>query len=398
MSFKGLTLGVPREVMHGERRVAVSPVTACKMIEAGARVLVETGAGLGSHFPDDEYRAAGAEVLGGVEDLFARSQVILKVKELQYREGLGKHEVDMMRPGQYVIAFLHPAAPDNHQLIERIAARGVISFSLDSIPRTSRAQPMDALTSMSTVAGYKAVLMAADRIPKFVPMIGTPVGTHEPATALVIGTGVAGLQAVATAKRLGAVVHAADVREEACIHAKSLGAKLVPLGIPSGIAVGEGGYAKTLSDEWLEKERAALRESVARADMIIATALVPGREAPTLITDDMVRSMKPGSAIVDVAIDQGGNCESTVHGQVTEKYSVSIDGTKNIPGMMPTSSTWMFTNNILNYLSYIVKDGRIDIDADDEIIQSSLVTRDGKIVHAGTMDSMEHHRKVEARG
>ncbi len=395
MSLAGLILAVPREVMHGERRVAASPATAGSMIEAGGHVLIEAGAGTGSHFTDEEYRAAGAEVVDSVEELFARSQVILKVKEPQYREGLGMHEADMMRPAQYLIAFLHPASPDNHTLIEKLAARGVIAFSLDSIPRTSRAQPMDALTSMSTVAGYKAALMAADRIPKFVPVMATAVGTQEPATALIIGAGVAGLQAVATSKRLGAVVYAADVSDEACVHAKSLGSKLIDLGIPPEIAVGEDGHAKTLSDTWLEKERAALREPVAQADMIITTALVPGREAPILITDAMVRSMKPGSAIVDVAIDQGGNCESTVHGDVTERHAVSIDGTKNIPGMMPTSSTWMFTKNVLNYLLYIAKDGSIDLDADDDIIQSSLVTRDGTVVHAGTLESIAHHRRPE---
>jgi len=356
-------------------------------------VLVETGAGVNSHFADEEYRSAGAEIIDEVEELFASSDVVLKVKELQFRPAQGRNEVQMMRPGQYIIAFLHPASPDNHDMVKELASRGVIAFTLDSIPRTSRAQPMDALTSMSTIAGYKAVLMAADKLPKFMPMVGTPVGTHEPASVLVLGTGVAGLQAIATARRLGAVVSAADTREEACASAKSLGARLIDLNVPAEVAVGQGGYARILPEEWLEKERAILAEPVARADIIIATALVPGKLAPILLTDAMVKSMIPGAAIVDVAVDQGGNCEVTGHGEVIEKYGVSINGTKNIPGMLPTSSTWMFASNIYNYIAYLVKDGRIDLETKDEIITSSLVTRDGKIVHAGALEAMSLHGK-----
>ncbi len=388
MNFHGLTFGVPREVMHGERRVAATPVTVKRMRAEGAHVLVEAGAGAGSFHADDEYRAAGAEICPDIEDLFARSDVILKVKELQPRDDLGKHEIDMMRAGQYIVTFLHPAAPDNHAMIRKLAEKGVIAFTLDSIPRTSRAQPMDALTSMSTVAGYKAVLMAADRLAKFMPLVGTAVGTLEPASVLVLGAGVAGLQALATAKRLGAVLFAADIRDEACLHAKSLGAKLVDLQIPQDIAVGQGGYARTLTEEWLQKERELLADPVARADIVITTALVPGKEAPVLVTDAMVRRMKPGSAIVDIAIDQGGNCEITAHGEVVERHGVSIDGTKNIPGMVPVSSTWLFANNMYNYIMNLIRNGHVAANMNDDIVASSLVTRDGKIVHAGALEAM----------
>ncbi len=393
MSFQGLTFGVVREVMHGEGRVAATPSTVKKTVAAGGHVLVEAGAGVESHFLDDEYKAAGAEVLADVEALFARSDVILKVKEPQYRQELHKHEVDLMRQGQHLIAFLHPASPANHEMIRNLAARGVIAFTLDSVPRTSRAQPMDALTSMSTVAGYKAVLMAADRLPKFMPMVGTAVGTLPPAKVLVLGAGVAGLQAIATARRLGAVVHAADVREEANTHAKSVGSKLIDLQIPAEVAVGQGGYARTLSDEWLERERAILAEHVAQADIVITTALVPGREAPILLTEAMVKSMDSGSVIVDISIDQGGNCAITEPGKVVERHGVSIDGTKNIPGMLPTSSTWMFASNIYNYMVNLVLNGRITLDTEDDIVLSSLVTRDGRIVHAGALEAMEKHGK-----
>ncbi len=391
MNFQGLTFGVPKEVMHGERRVAATPVTVKRMRAEGAHVLVEAGAGVGSYFADDDYKAAGAEVVADIEDLFARSDLILKVKEPQPRPDLGKHEIEMMRPGQFLVTFLHPASPDNHARIRELAERGVISYTLDSVPRITRAQPMDALTSMSTVAGYKAVLMAADRLAKFMPLVGTAVGPIEPASVLVLGGGVAGLQAMATAKRLGAALFAADIREEACQHARSLGAKLIDVHVPAEVAVGEGGYARTLPEEWLEKERQALADPVARADIVITTALVPGREAPILVTEEMVKRMRPGSVIVDIAIDQGGNCEATVPGEVAEKYGISIDGTKNIPGMVPISSTWLFANNMYNYVAHLVRQGRIDPDREDEILSPCLVTRNGRIVHAGALEAMAHH-------
>ncbi len=247
---------------------------------------------------------------------------------------------------------------------------------------------MDALTSMSTVAGYKSVLMAANRLPKFVPMIASAVGTVPPANVTVLGTGVAGLQAVATAKRLGAVVYGVDIRPDAAEHAKSLGAKVIDTGVPAQIAIGEGGYAKHLPKEWLLKEQEAIKDTIIKSDIVISTALVPGRTAPILITEEMVKQMQPGSAIVDVAIDQGGNCELTVGGEVIEKYGVSIDGTKNIPGMVPVSSTMMFSRNILNYVAVFIKDGKIVIDLDDEIIASSLVCKDGELIHAGTREAM----------
>ena len=388
MGFKGLILGVPKEIMEGERRVAANPETVGKMVAEGAKVLIETGAGEGSYFTDDKYKTAGAELVIDVEELFARSDLILKVKEPQFSKAKNKHEIEMMKEGQYIVTFLHPASPSNHQMVKALAAKGIISLSLDSIPRITRAQSMDALTSMSTVAGYKSVLMAADRLPRFMPMIGTAAGMIQPAKAFVIGTGVAGLQALATAKRLGAVVTAADIRAEACEQAQSLGAKIMDVKIPAEIAVGEGGYANHLSQEWLTREREELKESVAEADIVILTALVPGKIAPILVTEEMVKSMRTGSVIVDVSIDQGGNCEITKAGKVVEEYGVSISGIKNIPGMVPQSSTWMFANNIYNFITNLVKDGRVELNMDDEIIASALVTKDGKIVHEGTLEAM----------
>lgn len=386
--FKGLSFGIPKEIMQGERRVAAIPDTVKKLTDGGAKVFVEKDAGVGSYFNDEEYGKAGAIIIENAQSLFAESDIILKVKEPLLNDNLGKHEVDMMHEGQILITFLHPAAPPNHDMVKKLIENKVTSLTLDGIPRISRAQSMDALTSMSTVAGYKSVIMAADRLPKFVPMIGTAVGMIQPSTVFVIGAGVAGLQAIATAKRLGAVVYAVDIRPDAAEHAKSLGAKIVETGIPAHIAIGEGGYAQSLPEEWILKEREAIKETVIKSDIVILTALVPGRLAPVLVTEEMVKQMKSGSAIVDVAIDQGGNCELTKGGQLTVQYGVSIDGTKNIPGMVPTSSTWMFAHNIYNYVTAFISDGKFVIDTNDEIIASSLVTKDGKLYHAGAREAM----------
>lgn len=388
MSSHGLTIGIPKEIMLGERRVAATPEVVRKMVSDGAIVVVETGAGENSFFANDEYRAAGAELLADAEEVFAKSDLILKVKEPRFSDKIGRHEVDMMKEGQYLITFLHPASPANHQMVRKLAAKGVIAISLDSIPRISRAQTMDALTSMSTVAGYKAVLMAANMLPAFMPMISSAVGTTPPASVLVIGTGVAGLQSLATAKRLGAVVSAADIRPDACEQAGSLGAKIIDVQVPAEVAVGKGGYAMKLPEEWLTREQQALRQSVSLADIVILSALIPGKVAPVLITEEMVKSMKTGSVIVDVAIDQGGNCEIAEAAKLVTKYGVNIDGTQNIPSMLPTSSTWMFSSNVYNLLAYLMKDGKVNLDMDDEIIAASLVTKDGKIFHAGTLEAM----------
>lgn len=388
MIFQGFRIGIPKEIMSGEKRVSATPETARKMVEEGAQVLVETGAGVGAHFYDNDYREAGAAIIDDVEQLYAQADMVLKVKEPLFSEAKGKHEIDMMREGQYLITFIHPASPSNHQMVRNLAAKGIISLSLDSIPRVSRVQDMDALTSMSTVAGYKAVLLAANRLGKFMRIVETAVGMLPPAKVLVIGMGVAGLQALATAKGLGAMVYAADIREEAVEHARSLAASIIPLNIPAEVAVGEGGYARRLPKEWLEKERQALEEIVSSVDIIILCALVPGKQAPVLITEGMVRSMKNGSVIVDVSIDQGGNCVCTKPGEVITIHGVSIDGTKNIPAMVPESSTLMFASNIYNFASFVAENSRGRLNTDDKIISSSLVTYKGEVVHAGALEAM----------
>ncbi len=388
MKYNGLTIGVPKEILAGERRVSAVPETVAAFVEQGARVLVEAGAGAGAFFADEAYRQAGAEIMPDVRTIYARADLILKVKEPQHNPELDVHEAELLRSGQVLVTFLHPAAPGNHELVRKLADGGVISLTLDSIPRISRAQVMDALTSMSTVAGYKAVLMAANRLPKFLPLMGTAVGMIQPAQALVIGAGVAGLQALATAKRLGAVVYAADIRPDAREQAGSLGARIVDVGVPAELAVGAGGYALGLSPQWLEREREALAEVIGQSDLVILSALVPGREAPILLTRDMVKTMRPGSQVVDISIDQGGNCALTEAGAVVERYGVTIDGTKNIPGTMPTSSTAMFSKNVLHFVNNLVQDGKFVFDVADQIIKDTLVTKGGEIVHAGALEAM----------
>lgn len=387
MKFSGMTIGVPTEIMPGERRVSSTPETVKKMVDEGATVLVQAGAGEGAFFSDDQYKAAGATIVERAKDVFDKADVILKVKEPLFNEKEGMHESDMLRDGQYLITFLHPAAPVNREPMRKLRDTGCISITLDGIPRISRAQSMDALTSMSTVAGYKGVLMAASYLSKFMPMIGTAVGVIKPAKVVVIGTGVAGLQAVATAKRLGAEVTAIDIRPDAAEQARSLGAKSVDTGVPKEVAIGEGGYAQRLPEEWLKKEIEAIKPVVKDADVIILTALIPGKLAPVLITEEMVKSMKPGSVIVDIAIDQGGNCAVTKAGEEVVVDGVTVSGIKNIPGMMPTSSTWMFANNIYNLLAYLTKDGKIELDRNDPIVASSLTTINKEIVHAGAKEA-----------
>lgn len=383
-----MIIGIPKEIMHGERRVSATPETVGKFVKDGATVLVEKSAGEGAFYNDEQYAASGAQIIEDVAVLYKKVDVVLKVKEPQFNTEKGCSEIDLMHAGQYLITFIHPASPVNHEMVKAMASKGIIGLTLDGIPRISRAQNMDALTSMSTCAGYKGILIAADTLSKFTPQIFCAVGMIKPVNAMVIGTGVGGLQALATAKRLGAVIYAADIRPDAAEQAKSLGAKIVETGVPKEIAVGQGGYANALPEEWLLKERAALAETVKNMDIIFCSALVPSRLAPVLLTEEMVASMKPGSVIVDISIDQGGNCAITTPGETDVKHGVTVVGIKNIPGMLPTSSTWMFAHNIYNLVKFLTHDGEIELDLNDEIVQKILTTIDGKIVHAGAKEAM----------
>lgn len=384
-----MIIGIPKEIMGGEKRVAAIPETVKKMVESGSRVLFQEGAGVGSHYADEAYREAGAEIVADVEELFAHSEVILKVKEPMFNTDKNKHEIEMMHSGQYLITFIHPASPPNRQMVKDMAAKGIVGLTLDGVPRISRAQAMDALSSMSACAGYKGMIMGINDISKFMPFVTSAVGRLRPATVFVIGTGVAGLRALATAKGLGATVYSADIRPEANKNAESLGAIIVETGVPPEIAVSaDGKHANQLPEKWLEVERENFKEIVAKADIVFCSALILGKVAPILLTEAMVKEMQAGSCIVDISIDQGGNCAITSPGIVDVKHDVTIQGIKNIPGMLSTSSTIMFSKNIYNLLEYLTKDGEINLDLSDEIVSSILVTKDGEIVHEGTLEAM----------
>lgn len=382
-----MKLGIPKEIMAEENRVAAIPETVAKFVQKGYSVVVESGAGRGIFIDDEEYRKAGAVVVSDTEEVFKTADVILKVKQLEFNEKLQKHEIDMLRDDSILITFLHPAAPGSRKNVEMLEARGITALTMDGIPRISRAQRMDALTSMSTVTGYRAVLMAAIALPKMISMTSTAVGVIKPATFLVIGCGVVGLQAIATAKRLGAIVHTVDIRREAREQAETLGATIGGFDVPDDLAKGPGGYAKALPAEWIEKERQLLQPLVAAADAIVLSALVPGETAPLLITHEMVASMKPGSVIIDVSIDQGGNCVATQPGKEVLVNNVKVSGLQNIPGRVAADSSWMYANNMFYFVENAFKDGKT-LDIDDEIVRSSLVCRNGQCVHNGTLKAL----------
>ncbi|RLC03043.1 MAG: NAD(P)(+) transhydrogenase (Re/Si-specific) subunit alpha [Deltaproteobacteria bacterium] len=354
----------------------------------GFDVIVETKAGAGAFTDDEEYRKAGAEIATDAAEVFDKSDVILKVKEPLFNDQFNKHEIDMLKENQTLVTFMHPAAPSNHEDVKKLQAGNITAFTMDGIPRISRAQRMDPLTSMSAITGYKAIIIAASNFPRFIPMIGTSIGMIKPANILVIGTGVVGLQAIATGKRLGGVVKAVDIRPDARKEAESLGIKVVGFDAPPELVVGEGGYAKALPKEWLEKEKEALAPFVAESDIIILSALVPGEVAQHLITEEMVETMNPGSVIIDVSIDQGGNCAVTDPGKEKIHQGVYICGIKNIPGSLPVHSSWLYANNLYYFIENLFKNGASEFDMNDEIIRDSLVTHKGKLYHEGTLKAM----------
>lgn len=383
-----MIIGIPKEIMHDEARVAATPDTVKKYVADGHKVLVEKGAGVGALHADAAYAAAGAVMCDSAQTVYDEAELILKVKEPLFNEQTGKHEVDMMHAGQYLITFIHPAAPVNHEMVKHMAEAGIISMAIEGVPRISRAQSMDALTSMSTCAGYKGILMAASDLTKFIPMMPTAAGMIKPCNVLVAGVGVAGLQALATAKRLGAKTFAVDIRPAAAEQATSLGAKLVDSGVDPALAIGQGGYALALPEDVLAAERERIAKVLPDMDIVFLSALVPGRLAPILITEDMVKTMKPGSVIVDIAIDQGGNCSITTPGVRDTKHGVILEGIKNIPGMLAESSTFMYAANMYNLVKYLCKDGKLNLDESDDIVSGMLTTKDGKVVHVGALAAM----------
>jgi NAD(P) transhydrogenase subunit alpha len=371
-----IRIAVPHETTPGERRVALVPSVAEQLTSQGLQVRIQAGAGCAAFYRDRDYTSV--EIVEDRAALLGEADIVLTVNPLV------AEDVALLRAGTIVIGFLHP-----HEFEDRICAlrdRNVTGFAMELVPRISRAQNMDALSSQASIGGYKAALMAANRTARFFPMLTTAAGTIRPAKVLVIGVGVAGLQAIATAKRLGAMVEAYDVRPETREQVESLGAKFVDVKVN---AVGEGGYARELSEEEKRQEMEILAEHVANADAIISTAGVPGRPAPKIITTAMVEQMKPGSVIIDLAAYSGGNCELTIPGESFGHELVMIYGPLNVPAMMPVHASEMYAKNLFNFLSLIVHDGEINPDWDDEIVAGSLLTRDGKIRHGLTCERVE---------
>jgi NAD(P) transhydrogenase subunit alpha len=375
-------VSVPKEIRPGERRVALVPEVAGKLAGAGFEVLVQAGAGAEADLADDAYAEQGATIVADAGELLRQGDVVLKVAA---PEGV---ELDAIREGAIVIGFLSPLnSPD---LVRRLAERNITSFAVEMIPRTTRAQSMDALSSQAVVAGYRAALAAATELGKFFPMLITAAGTAKPSRVLVLGAGVAGLQAIGTSKRLGAVVEAYDVRPAVKEEVESLGAKFVQIEIEQEAQEGGSGqYAKELSDEQQRRQQELLAQRVAAADCVITTAAVPGRPAPKLVSEEMVRSMRPGSVIVDLAAETGGNCALTEPGAVVDRGGVLIDGTLNLPSQLPFHASLLYANNLANLLLHMSEDGRVTLDFEDEIVAGCCVTHEGRIVSDRVREAVE---------
>src|SRR6204780_3571211 len=373
-----MIVGVPRESFPGELRVALTPAVVPGLAKAGLEVVLEAGAGVGAGYPDADYVSKGAKILPQRAEVFRTADIVVQVLCYGSNDKSGKGDFPLFRRDQILIGFLRPLG--SLETVQEIAAAGVASFSLELMPRTTRAQSMDALSSMGTICGYKAVLIAADTLPKILPMLTTAAGTITPARVLIIGAGVAGLQAIATARRLGAVVSAYDLRPAAKEQVHSLGARFVELPLEAKDAQDASGYAKAQDEEFYRRQRELLGKVVAESDIVITAAVIPGQKSPVLVTGEMVARMAPGSVIVDLASERGGNCELTKTGEVVIENGVSIIGWINIAGRVPYHASQLYGRNLSAFLLHLVQDGKLRLNLEDEIVRSTLVTRQGEIV------------------
>jgi len=381
-----MIVGVPRESFPGERRVALVPASLSPLKKAGLEVVIEAGAGVPAGFSDTEYTDKGGEIVASRSEVFARADVLTQVRAFGANTETGSADLDSYRKGQIVIATCDPLAA--LEADRQAAAAGVALLSLEMMPRITRAQSMDVLSSQATIAGYKAVLLAASALPRMFPMLMTAAGTVSPAHVFVVGAGVAGLQAIATAKRLGAVVSAYDVRPAVKEQVQSLGGKFIEFELEAAAAEDAGGYAKALGEDFYRRQREMMLEVVAANEVVITTAAVPGKKAPILVTREMVERMHPGSLIVDLAAERGGNCELTKPGETVEHGGVSILGPLNLASTVPHHASQMFSKNVATFLLHLTKDGAVALDSADEITAGTLITRDGEVVHAGVVEQL----------
>ena len=381
-----MIVAVAQETYPGETRVALTPSDAGALVKSGVDVVVEAGAGRGALHADEDYRAQQAQVTADRARLFSEADVVLMVRGPGADPNFPSRDLELLPSGAALIAFLEPLAEPERMLAA--AERGLTLFAMEMIPRTTRAQQMDALSSMATLAGYTAVLIAAQAAPRMFPLMMTAAGTFAPARVLVIGAGVAGLQAVATARRLGAVVEAYDLRPAVKEQVESLGARFVELDTPTAEAETSGGYAREQTDDFYRLQRELLAEHLAKSDVVITTAAVPGKRAPVLISDDIFARLRPGSVIVDLAAEKGGNCALTKAGETIEVDGVTIAGPLNIAARLPVDASRMYSRNITAFLGLLIEDGRVKIDTEDEIIRESLVTRSGKVVNPAVLQAL----------
>jgi NAD(P) transhydrogenase subunit alpha len=375
-----MIVGVPRESFPGERRVALVPATIPNLIKAGLEVLVETGAGAAAGYPDADYAAKGAKIAADRAEVFRAADIVVQILCYGSNDKTGKADVPLFRKGQVLIGFLRPLG--SIETIQEIAAKGVTSFSVELMPRTTRAQSMDVLSSMGTICGYKAVVLAADTSPRIFPMLTTAAGTITPGRVFVIGAGVAGLQAIATARRLGAVASAYDMRPAAKEQVQSLGGRFVELPIEAKDAEDARGYARAQDETFYKRQRELLGKVVAESDVVISAAVIPGKKPPILVTKEMVASMAPGSVIVDLAGERGGNCELTRPGEIVVEHGVTIIGWFNLASTVPYHASQMYARNVSAFLLNLVKDGKLQLNLDDEIVRETMLTRGGEVVNA----------------
>ena len=371
-----MKIGVPAETRAAEARVAATPETVKKLVAARHEVIVQSGAGVGASVPDSAYEAVGA-VIGDAASAFS-ADLVLKVRRPS------PEELALVKPGAAVVGMMEPF---DRTGLEQLAAAQVTAFALEAAPRTTRAQSMDVLSSQANIAGYKAVMVAASTYQRFMPMLMTAAGTVKAARVVILGVGVAGLQAIATAKRLGAVIEASDVRPPVKEQVESLGAKFIDVPYETDeereIAKGEGGYARPMPESWMKRQAAAVAERIKQADIVITTALIPGRKAPVLVTEEMVKSMKPGSVIVDMAVEQGGNCPLSEAGKTVTKHGVHLVGETNLPSMVAADASALYSRNVIDFLKLVIDDaGALKIDLEDDIVKACLVTRDGQVLRA----------------
>ena len=374
-----LIVGVPKESYPGERRVAIVPAVIASLTKAGLEVVVESGAGEQAGYPDSAYVDKGAKISDRAA-VFGAADIVVQVLAYGSNDATGKDDLPLLRRGQVLIGFLRPFG--SAEVVQEIAAAGVTSFSVELVPRTTRAQSMDALSSMGTICGYKAVLVAAETSPRVFPMLTTAAGTITPARVFVIGAGVAGLQAIATARRLGAVASAYDMRPAAKEQVQSLGGRFVELPIEAQNAQDARGYGTAQDENFYARQRELLTRVVAESDVVISAAVIPGKKSPVLITAEMVKGMAPGSVIVDLAAERGGNCELTRTGEMVIAHGVSIIGAINLASSVPYHASQMYARNVTTFLLYMMKDGKLQVNAQDEIIRETMVTSGGEVVNA----------------